>query len=88
MRLVEFASPTDQIELWKFISDTVWSSINTQAQKQAQQAAQQKRVMKPKKKLASEVKISTPPPPKLLTKPKPAMKKPTTQQKITIQPQE
>jgi|GEM_PF-3116293 len=35
MRLVELASPADQLELWKLISDTVLSSINTQAQQAA-----------------------------------------------------
>ena len=71
MRLVEFASAADQLALWKLISDTVWSSINTQAQQQARVAAQQKRVMKPKKKVASKVKIPRAPAAKPLPQPKP-----------------
>jgi hypothetical protein len=71
MRLVEFTSAADQLALWKLISDTVWSSINAQAKQQAQAAAQQKRVMKPKKKVASKVKIPRAPAAKPLPQPKP-----------------
>ena len=71
MRLIEFTSAADQLALWKLISDTVWRSINTQAQQQAQSAAQQKRVMKPKKKVASKVKIPRAPAAKPLPQPKP-----------------
>ena len=71
MRLVEFASAADQLALWKLISDTVWNSINTQNRQQAQVAAQQKRAVKPKKKVASKVKIPRPPIPKPLPQAKP-----------------
>ena len=71
MRLVEFTSAADQLALWKLISDTVWSSINAQAKQQGQVAAQQKRVMKPKKKVASKIKIPRPPAAKPLPQPKP-----------------
>ena len=71
MRLVEFTSAADQLALWKLISDTVWSSINAQAKQQAQVAAQQKRIVKPKKKVASKVKIPRPPAAKPLPQPKP-----------------
>ena len=71
MRLVEFTSAADQLALWKLISDTVWSSINAQAKQQAQAAAQQKRVTKPKKKVASKVKIPRPPAAKPFPQPKP-----------------
>ena len=71
MRLIEFTSAADQLALWKLISDTVWSSINTQAQQQAQVAAQQKRITKPKKKVASKVKIPRAPAAKPLPQPKP-----------------
>ena len=71
MRLIEFTSAADQLALWKLISDTVWSSINTQAQQQARVAAQQKRITKPKKKLASKVKIPRAPAAKPLPQPKP-----------------
>jgi len=71
MRLVEFTSAADQLALWKLISDTVWSSINAQAKQQAQVAAQQKRIVKPKKKLATKVKIPRPPAAKPFPQPKP-----------------
>ena len=78
MRLAEFASAQDQLELWRLISDEVWATLNAQTQQQAHQAqqqawtaAQQKRVMKPKKRVASNVTIPSPPPSKPLPKPKP-----------------
>ena len=71
MRLGEFTSAADQLALWKLISDTVWRSINAQAQQQAQVAAQQKRVMKPKTRVASKVKIPRAPAAKPLPQPKP-----------------
>lgn len=71
MRLVEFASAADQLALWKLISDSVWRNINAQAQQQAKMAAQQKRVVKPKGKVASKVKIPKAPAPKPLPQPKP-----------------
>jgi hypothetical protein len=71
MRLFEFTSASDQLALWKLISDTVWSSINTQNRQQAQVAAQQKRIVKPKTKVASKVKIPRPPVAKPLPQPKP-----------------
>jgi hypothetical protein len=71
MRLVEFTSAADQLALWKLISDNVWSSINAQAKQQAQVAAQQKRIVKPKKKVASKLKIPRPPAAKPLPQPKP-----------------
>jgi hypothetical protein len=86
MRLAEFASAQDQLELWRLISDEVWATLNAQTQQQAHQAqqqawtaAQQKRVMKPKRRVASKVTIPSPPPPKPLPKPKPLYPaKPTT----------
>ena len=71
MRLVEFTSAEEQLALWRLISDTVWSSISAQAKQQARVADQQKRILKPKKKVASKVKIQTPPPPKPFPQPKP-----------------
>jgi hypothetical protein len=38
MRLEEFASAEDQLNLWKLVSDAVWAGINTQRQQQAQAA--------------------------------------------------
>lgn len=98
MRLVEFASAADQLALWKLISDNVWSSINVQAKQQAQVAAQQKRIVKPKTRVASKAKIPTPPAPKLLTIAKPLypekspVKKPqkaragVTDKRLTVHP--
>jgi hypothetical protein len=36
MRLKEFATPDAQLELWKMVSDAVWSAINKQNSKQGQ----------------------------------------------------
>ena len=83
MRLTEFASPADQLALWKLISDTVWSKLNGQAQQppqpiaqvqarpQTKTAPQRKMGIRPNKAKARKVKIPAPPPPKPLPKPKP-----------------
>jgi hypothetical protein len=42
MRLEEFASAQDQLDLWKLVSEAVWAGINTQRQQQDQMAAQPK----------------------------------------------
>lgn len=42
MRLEEFASAQDQLDLWKLVSDAVWAGINTQRQQQPQVAVQAK----------------------------------------------
>ena len=42
MKLEEFASAQDQLDLWKLVSDAVWAGINTQRQQQVQMAAQPK----------------------------------------------
>ena len=42
MKLEEFASAQDQLDLWKLVSDAVWAGINTQRQQQDQMAAQSK----------------------------------------------
>lgn len=39
MRLVEFASAEEQIELWKLVSASVWSSLQQQEQQQRQAQA-------------------------------------------------
>lgn len=87
MRLTEFASPADQLALWKLISDTVWSKLSAQSQQpvppsaqarprptprpSAKPALQRKSLSKPKKLKGRKVKIPAPPPPKPLPKPKP-----------------
>ena len=50
MRLEEFASAQDQLDLWKLVSDAVWAGINTQRQQQDQMAAQPKAQPKTKAK--------------------------------------
>jgi hypothetical protein len=39
MRLIEFASAEEQIELWKLVSASVWSSLQQQQQQQRQAQA-------------------------------------------------
>jgi hypothetical protein len=39
MRLFEFTDAKEQIALWKLISDSVWTSISTQAKQQAEAEA-------------------------------------------------
>ena len=67
MRLEEFASAQDQLDLWKLVSDAVWAGINTQHQQQAQMAAQTKAQPKtqakgsgPKGSTAKPIKIPVP----------------------------
>lgn len=47
MRITEFANPTEQLALWKLVSDNVWSALEQQAQQQAEQDAAEK--LKPKR---------------------------------------
>ena len=71
MRLFEFADAEAQVALWKLISDSVWTAIDAERQKQAQAAAQ-KTVKKPKSSpRKSSIKRASPPtPPKPRTLPK------------------
>ena len=39
MRLFEFASAEDTLELWRVISDSVWASISQQAEQERQERA-------------------------------------------------
>ncbi len=70
MRLFEFADAEAQMALWKLISDSVWTAIDAERQKQAQAA--QKTVKKPKssprRKKATRASPSTPPKPRTLPK--------------------
>ena len=72
MRLFEFADAEAQVALWKLISDSVWTAIDAERQKQAQTAAQ-KAVKKPKSspRKSSTKRTSPPTPPK----PRPLPKK-------------
>jgi hypothetical protein len=63
MRLFEFADAEAQVALWKLISDSVWTAIDAERQKQAQAAAQ-KTVKKPKSSpRKSSAKRASPPTP-------------------------
>ena len=71
MRLFEFADAEAQVALWKLISDSVWTAIDAERQKQAQAAAQ-KTVKKPKSSpsKSSAKRVSPPALPKPRTPPK------------------
>ena len=71
MRLFEFVDAEAQVALWKLISDSVWTAIDAERQKQAQAAAQ-KTVKKPKSspRKSSAKRASPPSPPKPITLPK------------------
>ena len=63
MRLFEFADAEAQMALWKLISDSVWTAIDAERQKQAQAAAQ-KAVKRPKSSpRKSSAKRASPPTP-------------------------
>jgi hypothetical protein len=67
MRLKEFATPDAQLELWKMVSDAVWSAINKQNSQQRQSTA------KPQQDPAA---VSRAQDAKPLVKPAPALPKP------------
>lgn len=71
MRLFEFADAEAQVALWKLISDSVWTAIDAERQKQAQAAAQ-KAVKRPKSspRKSSAKRASPPTLPKPRTLPK------------------
>jgi len=80
MRLEEFASAEDQLNLWKLVSDAVWAGINTQRQQQAQAADLPKDQPKAKTRASAKgakakpIKIPVPPaPPKPQPQQKPAL---------------
>jgi len=82
MRLEEFASAEDQLNLWKLVSDAVWAGINTQRQQQAQAADLPKD--QPKAKTRASAKGAKPKPvktPVLRVQPKP---QPQPQQKPAL----
>ena len=81
MRLEEFASAQDQLDLWKLVSEAVWAGINTQRQQQDQMAAQPKSQPKSSAKRAkgSKVKPIKIPVPRAPPKPVPAPQQKPTQ---------
>ena len=89
MRLEEFASAQDQLDLWKLVSDAVWAGINTQRQQDqivAQPKAQPKTKAKgsgPKGSKAKPIKI---PVPKAPPKPVPVPQQKPAQAAAIAQP--
>ena len=91
MRLQEFASAKDQINLWKLISDTMWHSIKQQA---IEQERKRLNSQKTQKKSTKNPKITKNPEPaaapkqsKLPKKQQAPMKSPKQTKQQTVQPQ-
>jgi len=82
MRLEEFASAEDQLNLWKLVSDAVWAGINTQRQQQAQAADLPKD--QPKAKTRASAKAAKAKPIKIPVPPAPPKPKPQPQQKPAL----
>ena len=87
MRLIEFATPDAQLELWKMVSDAVWAAINKQNAQQGQSSVtpQQNPALVAR---AQDAKVPAKPAPavsksNVLTKKKGAAKKPP---KIPVPP--
>ena len=95
MRIHEFATPDEQLQLWRMVSDAVWSAIDSQRQ---QQPATLASVTKPlvqksvplKAATATKVKkVKAPPKPKSKLPspmPMPAVKKAAVQSKLPSVP--
>ena len=69
MRLEEFANAEDQLELWKLVTQSVITAIDTQRQQQAEEQEQARKQAQSKKRGASRgpskaITIPTPPPPR------------------------
>lgn len=85
MRIVEFASASEQLALWKLVSDNVWAAIN----KQAKEEAEAKALKRAQSKAAVRGKTVASPkhpyalPPKPLPKPKLVAKTNKPQPKFT-----
>ena len=88
MRIDEIASAEEQMELWKLVNQSVWSSIEHQRQQQAKEneAKAAARRLKPKgssKRLPNQPKISIPPKSPTTPKPQPSVApKGVTQNKV------
>ena len=87
MRLEEFANAEDQLELWKLVTQSVITAIETQRQQQAQEQARKQ--AQSKKRGASRgpsksTPIPTPPPPRPMAQP--SSKKPETPKNKDIPP--
>ena len=83
MRFTEIANAEDQLELWRLISDNVWSSVMAQTKEQARLKAQAaaKPKPKPKKALPKTQPAPKPPTPKL-----PPVKSPVLPQPRSVTP--
>lgn len=60
MRFMEFANAEDQLELWRLISDNVWSAVMVQAKQDAEKKAQASLKAKPKKAKPKKVVAKSP----------------------------
>ena len=60
MRLLEFASAEDTLELWRVISDNTWASISQQAEQERQErAAKAAQTKTPRKRLGKSMRKSS-----------------------------
>lgn len=87
MRLEEFANAEDQLELWKLVTQSVITAIDTQRQQQAHEQARKQ--AQSKKRGASRgpskaIPIPTPPPPRPMASH--PSKKPETSKNKTVPP--
>ena len=69
MRLTEFASAADTMELWKVISDNTWAAIAQQAETEAKQKAERAAARKSTSKRGAGKSAAKPVPPKRLPPP-------------------
>ena len=69
MRLTEFASAADTMELWKVISDNTWAAIAQQAETEAKQKAVRAAARKSTSKRGAGKSAAKPVPPKRLPPP-------------------
>jgi len=72
MRLEEFANAEDQLELWKLVTQSVITAIDTQRQQQAQEQARKQAQSKKRggsRGRSKAISIPAPPPPRPLAQP-------------------
>ena len=69
MRLLEFASAEDTLELWRVISDNTWAAVAQQAEAEARAQAERAAARKSASKRGSGKSAAKPAPPKRLPPP-------------------
>ena len=69
MRLLEFASAEDTLELWRVISDNIWAAVVQQAAAEARAQAERAAARKSVSKRGSGRSAAKPAPPKRLPPP-------------------